>query len=93
MSKVKDDDYFVEVTLRMIVRRKDAQAVIALGDKWEDPETERDKVVSAVLDLVQHGLDPHFELIEDVSACARPIDTLDELVGDPDIARNFREQD
>lgn len=76
MKKLRNDDYLVEVTLRVGVRKDDAEATIALTEPWEDNETEQDKVLSAVLDLAEEGLDKHHPLIEYQSGIARRMPNL-----------------
>lgn len=50
MKKLSNDDYLMEITFRVGVRKKDAQAITALTEPCEDDETEQDKVLSAVMD-------------------------------------------
>jgi predicted nucleotidyltransferase len=76
MKKLRNDDYLMEVTLRVGVRKKDAQAIVALTEPWEDDETEQDKVLSAVMDLTVQGLDKHQPLIEYDSSTAHRMPNL-----------------
>jgi hypothetical protein len=65
MKKLKDEDYLLRIIVRVAVRREDAAAVIALGDEWPNKQAkEEERVVRAVLDVIDSALGQHGELIE-----------------------------
>lgn len=77
MKKLRDDDYLLEITIRASVRKENAAAVIALTEGHdEDDETEEDRILSAVLDIVDDGLLEHYPLIQYTGASAWRIPTV-----------------
>jgi hypothetical protein len=64
MNKLQNDDYLLEITVRLAVRKQDAAEVIALGAQRKQDATELDKVGSAIVDLLDRGLVKHDKLIE-----------------------------
>jgi hypothetical protein len=56
MKKLRDDDYLLEITVRLSVRKENAAAVISLTERHdEDDEAEEDRILTSVLDLVDSG--------------------------------------
>lgn len=77
MKKLRDDDYLLEITIRASVRKENAAAVIALTEGHdEDDETEEDRILSAVLDIVDDGLLEHDPLIQYTGASAWRVPTV-----------------
>lgn len=61
---LKDDDYLMNITVQVAVQRKKAAAVIALGVQRKNPQSEPDKVGSAVVDIMSQELSKHYKLID-----------------------------
>jgi predicted nucleotidyltransferase len=76
--KIKDGDHFVEVIMRFAVRKEDLPAVIASAERWEDDETDEDRLLSVVLDLADDVAGAN-EKIEFSSASAGRIPTFEEF--------------
>jgi hypothetical protein len=79
MQKLKNSDYLVEIKIRLAVRKKDAAAVIALGPKWKKDRTEKEKLYSAVFDLIEQGLAKHGDLVQAAQFKARRIPSVAEF--------------
>lgn len=85
---LRDDDYLLEVTVRVSARKRDAPAVMQLAEAHEDDETEGDKVLSAVVDLLDGTFLTHDSLLDFRAATARRISTVKqfenfETMGEP----------
>jgi hypothetical protein len=50
-----NDDYLLEIRVRLAVRKQDAAAVIALGAQRKQDATELDKVGLSITDLLDRG--------------------------------------
>ena len=61
---LKDDDYLLEIKIRLAVRNEDATAVIAMDPKWAKDRTEETKLTSAIFSLIEKGLAKHSDLIQ-----------------------------
>jgi hypothetical protein len=93
MKKLKDDDYLMEITVRVAVRRRDAAKVIALDPTCEVAETEEDGVLSAVYDIVDDALVQHEDLISLGSSRTERVPTV-ALFEDVDtLGSDFPEQE
>src|SRR5260370_822098 len=76
MKKLRDDDYLLEITVRVSVRKQDATAVISLVEGDDGDNTEEDKVLTAVLNLVDGGLLSHDPLLRYAGATAWRVPTV-----------------
>jgi predicted nucleotidyltransferase len=77
MKKLRDDDYLLEITIRVSVRRNYAAAVISLTERHdEDDETEEDRILTAVLDLVDSRLLEHDPLLQYAGAAVWRVPTV-----------------
>jgi predicted nucleotidyltransferase len=77
MKNLRDDDYLLEVTVRVAVRKQHAPAIIALNENpFEDDETEQGKVLNSVIQMVDDGLLKHESLIDYAGASAWRVPTL-----------------
>ncbi len=76
--RLKEGDFFVEVILRAGVRKEDLPAVLASAERWEEDETDEERLLSAVLDLADHAFDAD-KKVEFTSASAGTIDTFKEF--------------
>ncbi|MGH9342398.1 MAG: hypothetical protein ACRD19_01340 [Terriglobia bacterium] len=78
-KKLKENDYLLEITLRLAVRKKDAAAVIALNEHPDpEDETEGDRVLDAVMDLIGGSL-TQYEALFEPEMVGRRIHTLKEV--------------
>jgi hypothetical protein len=60
MRKLHDDDYLLEITVRLAVHKRDAAALLSLAVPPDsDDDSEEDRVISAVTDLVDEPLIQH----------------------------------
>jgi predicted nucleotidyltransferase len=77
MRRLRKDDYLVEVTVRVAVRKQDASAVIELAESpFQKGATEENKVIVAVIDIVDSGLVKHETLLDYSRAIGGPVPTL-----------------
>jgi hypothetical protein len=71
-NELRVDDYLFEITVRVAVRKKHASAVISLcTSPSEEGDTEHDRVVSAVMDVVTDGLVKHEHMLDCDSSVGR----------------------
>jgi hypothetical protein len=60
MKKLHDDDYLIEVTIRLAVHKEDAAALLSLaGPPYSDDHTEEERIISAVSDFVEGTIMDH----------------------------------
>jgi hypothetical protein len=60
MKKLRDDDYLVELTIRVAVRKQDVAALLSQADiPPSDDDSEQDRVLMAVSDLVDDTIINH----------------------------------
>jgi hypothetical protein len=63
MKKLHDDDYLIEITIRLAVDKEDAATLLALaGPPYSDDHSEQDRIMSAVLDFVDGPIMDHNRL-------------------------------
>lgn len=67
--KLKDGDCFFEVVLRVGIRKEDLPAVLASAQRWEDDETDEERLVSVVLDVADQAFEAN-DKVEFTSASA-----------------------
>lgn len=76
--KLKEGDFFFEVILRAAVRKEDLPSVLASAERWEEDETDEERLLSAVLDLADRAFEASNK-VEFTSASAGPIGTFKEF--------------
>jgi hypothetical protein len=60
MKKLHDDDYLIEITIRLAVHKGDAVTLLAqAGAPYSDDHSEQDRIMSAVLDFVDGPIMDH----------------------------------
>jgi hypothetical protein len=60
MRKLHDDDYLLEITVRLAVHKRDAAALLSLtGPRYSDDNSEEDRIISAVSDFVDEPIMDH----------------------------------
>jgi hypothetical protein len=60
MDQFNDDDYLLEVTFRVAVRKQDVAALLSqITPSFKDDSSEEDKVLNAVSDLFEEAIDDH----------------------------------
>ena len=60
MKKLRDDDYLIELTIRLAVHKQDAAALLSLaGPPHSDDDSEEGRIISAVSDLVEEAIMGH----------------------------------
>jgi hypothetical protein len=60
MKKLRDDDYLIELTIRVAVRKQDVAALLSQADiPPSDDDSEQDRVLIAVSDLVDDTISNH----------------------------------
>jgi hypothetical protein len=76
MKKLHDDDYLLEITVRVAVRKEDAPSVISLTESHDGDDTEEDKIFTAILNLVDGGLLKHDPFLEHTGSSAWRVPTV-----------------
>ena len=78
-TKLCDDDYLLDVTIRVSVRKQDAAALISSASKQVHDETEEDRVISAILELVEQGIFENPTIVEFFGSTTRRVSTVNEF--------------
>lgn len=57
MKKLHDDDYLIEITVRLAVHKEDGSALLSVaGPPYNDDDNEEDRIISAVSDIVDEPI-------------------------------------
>jgi hypothetical protein len=60
MKKLHDDDYLLEITVRLAVHKRDAAALLSLaGPPYSDDDSDEERIISAVSDFVDDPIIVH----------------------------------
>jgi hypothetical protein len=60
MKKLRDDDYLLEITVRLAVHKRDAAALLSqAGPPHGDDDSEEERIMSAVSDFVDGAIIDH----------------------------------
>jgi hypothetical protein len=78
-TPLKDDDYLLEIKVRVAVRNIDATTVIAAGPKWPKDKTEEAKLLSALYDLISKGMTKRGEAVQPAHYAATRFDSVREF--------------
>jgi hypothetical protein len=90
MKRLHDDDYLIEITIRLAVHKEDAAALLSLaGPPYSDDHSEHDRIMSAVLDFVDGPIMDHNCLDYRASSIRRiaSVELFDDFHSPDDLAR------
>jgi predicted nucleotidyltransferase len=79
MKKLSNEDYLLEINLRVAVRKQDVIKLISQAERRKEDKTEEDRVLSAVIDIVDDAFASHCDLLENPALCAKRIPKIKEF--------------